>query len=99
MDGDQRPGKAAGSRLRHQVAQPFDKIIPVLIIKKDLSPLDAPGDDMMRRARCVYSGASRHAGVISEPLSLSRSNAFIVLFQLNKAIFYSGTPFSITKYF
>lgn len=47
--------------------QLFQVGIAVLVVVKNISSLDAPGDNMMHRSRCVYSCASWHSSFISKP--------------------------------
>ena len=60
MVWDQSPGKALCLRLDDQIAKPGDEKITILIITEDLAALNAPGNDMMQRTRCVKSGLSGH---------------------------------------
>ena len=60
MVWDQSPGKALCLRLDDQIAKPGDEKITILIVTEYLAALNAPGNDMMQRTRCVKSGLSGH---------------------------------------
>jgi len=41
------------------------KVIPVVVIKKNILAIQTPGDDMMNRTGDVESSVSRHAAMIA----------------------------------
>ncbi|MFO7642834.1 MAG: hypothetical protein R6W95_00485 [Desulfosarcina sp.] len=60
MVWDQCQGKALCLRLDDQITKPSDEKITILIVTECLAALNAPGNDMMQRTRCVNSGLSGH---------------------------------------
>jgi hypothetical protein len=46
--------------LDYQIAKPSDEKITILIVTEYLIGLNAPGNDMMQRTRCVNSGLFGH---------------------------------------
>ena len=56
MIGDERPSKAKSFRLSDNITQPFNKIIPVLIIGKYTSALDSANNDMMQGTGSIDAG-------------------------------------------
>ena len=65
MIRNQHPSIPLGLCFDNQISQPFHKIVAVLVVKEYFAPLDSPGNDMVYRTRCVYSGLSWHAPSIS----------------------------------
>jgi hypothetical protein len=55
MVWDQCPGIAGGVRLGHDLTQPFQKVIPVMIVQENGSSCDSSTDDMVQSTGCVYS--------------------------------------------
>jgi hypothetical protein len=60
MIGNQSPRLTNGSGKFYNVAQPFDETVPILIVDKYLTALDAPHDYMMQGAGNLYTGLSGH---------------------------------------
>ena len=54
MVWNQGPGKAGGTGFCQNNAKSFQKIIPVQVIIKNLSPLDPPYNNMMRCKESLY---------------------------------------------
>ncbi len=57
---EQGPGKAIGAGLYQQMRETVKKELSILIVEKDLSPFDAPDDDMMEKAWIVDASGSWH---------------------------------------
>jgi hypothetical protein len=49
------PGKASRLGLQQKLSQPFEKILPVTIVPKDLSALNPPDDNMMKNSRSIQA--------------------------------------------
>lgn len=62
---DKRPGKTRGFAFAQYGAQPFQKIIPIEIIEKNLSSINSPHDDVMQCTGRIYPCFSRHVLLIS----------------------------------
>ena len=58
--GDKRPGKAASRRFLQDHTKAQQKTVPIGVIQKDLSPLDAAADDVVASTRGVYASLSWH---------------------------------------
>jgi hypothetical protein len=56
----QSPGKTWRTGLGQNNSQPFQKIVPVIVIVKYLSALYAPDNNVMQGAGRVYAGFSWH---------------------------------------
>jgi hypothetical protein len=55
MVGHQGEGVTGGSGLQQNGTQSVQKIIPVLVVPKDLAPFDPPANDVMQGSWYVYS--------------------------------------------
>ena len=60
MVGNECPGKTACGGLRQNGSKPFDKMIPVGIIKEDPPPLNSTTYDVVQCTRCVNASLSCH---------------------------------------
>jgi hypothetical protein len=59
------PRKTGRLTVGQDIAESIQKTITVCIIKKNLSSINPPHNDMVQRSRGVYTGFSRHAIQIS----------------------------------
>lgn len=57
---EQSPGVAVGFGLLKESAHAKEKFIPILIVTKDSSLLDASDDDVLQQAGDVYACMSQH---------------------------------------
>ena len=73
MVGYQGPSVADGLSLFNNSAQPVEKIVPIMIVGKDVAPLDTANDDVMQSAGGVSAGLAGHEGkgIIVGPKSSS----------------------------
>ena len=74
MIGNQSPGITDCPSLQDQIGQTLQKAFAVNIIPKDVSPLDASGNNVMQRTRCIYSGMSWLGGFLSGLLRFVKIN-------------------------
>nr|WP_244086122.1 hypothetical protein [Desulforhabdus sp. TSK] len=58
--GNECPGKTACGGFRQNCSKPFDKMIPVGIIKEDLPPLDPTAYDVLQCSRYINASLSCH---------------------------------------
>ena len=61
-----RPCKTRRLSVGQDITKSKQKVIAVRIIKKNLSSINPPHNDMLQRSRCVYAGFSRHVQHLSE---------------------------------
>ena len=61
-----RPCKTKSLAFGQDIVESIQKIISVSIIKKNLSSINPPHNDMVQRSRGVYTGFSRHTVQISK---------------------------------
>jgi len=57
---NQGPRKAGRTGFNQNSTQPFQKVVPVLIVIEYLSTFNTPDNNMMQRSRSVYAGFSWH---------------------------------------
>jgi hypothetical protein len=63
--GYQSPGKAPGTGLSENTAEPIDKAVTVIIIHEHLAALNAADDDVVKCAGGVDAGLSWHTKALS----------------------------------
>jgi hypothetical protein len=61
MIGNQSPSETLGIRIGDNPGKPIKKVVPVVVIEKDLPALDSPQNDVVQRTGGIYSGFSRHS--------------------------------------
>ena len=66
MIGDERPSKTKGLRLGDDITQPFNKIIPVLIIGEYPPTLDSTNNNMMQGSGSIDARFAWHTKLISQ---------------------------------
>jgi GTP:adenosylcobinamide-phosphate guanylyltransferase len=59
--GDESPGKASGWGFEQDTALAAEEIIPILIVGKDTSALNATTNDVVTSTWGVYAGLAWHA--------------------------------------
>jgi hypothetical protein len=65
MAGHQHPCITPAASQRKILFKSTKKVIPVVVIKKDILAIQTPCDDMMYRTRDIESSVSRHAAMIT----------------------------------
>ena len=56
----QGPGVARCLGIRKVICQSLNKLIAVVVVAKDLTPLDTPDDDVVKCTGGIYAGFTRH---------------------------------------
>jgi hypothetical protein len=68
---EQGPGKAPGARLLQKGRKACEKILSVLIVKKDVASFDAPDNDVMQKTGNVYTGITWHTTMIAANVKIA----------------------------
>jgi hypothetical protein len=80
VNSHQRPAKTKGFRLADELTQPFNEIIPVLIISENSTALDSGYDYMMQGIESIHA-------CLAWPNALSSSSG-----QLFESYYFMGVP-------
>ncbi len=62
--GDEAPGEQAGVGQRQDARQAIEEILTIGIVREDLAPLNAPGNDVMQGTGRVQTRSPWHTGMM-----------------------------------